>query len=106
MNNNNGFERRFSQSLSDIPDMPDCYGEIVRRVKRKSVLVRATWTITSFMLISLSSVVYWEGQRTQTVHPDVAEELLSVQSHMNGEDIGDELISCSIVGDETDFSAF
>jgi hypothetical protein len=93
------FEANFAKALAQTPDMPDCYGEIVRRIKRKSAAVRVIWGIAASLLISLASFFYMINRAHQTIHPDVAEELQDIRSHVLGDDIREELVSCSLVGE-------
>ena len=96
------FEARFAKALAQTPGMPDCYGEIIRRIKRKSAVASALWGIAASLAISLTSVLYISNQARQATPPAVVEELQSIRSHVSGDDIREELFSCSLVGYEVE----
>jgi hypothetical protein len=99
MNAPHDVETRFAQALAQIPGMPDCYGEIIRRIKRKSAVKRVVWALAASLAISLTSFLYFVNQARQAISPDVAEEIQSIRSHVAGDDIREELVSCSLIGE-------
>jgi hypothetical protein len=102
MINKKDFEMSFAQALSSTPNMPDCYSGILRRITRRKNLTRTAWGIAASLVISLASFVFINDRPGQTIHADVVDELSSIRSHLYGEDIQEEVISCSLVGDEID----
>jgi hypothetical protein len=92
----NGFETRFAKALAQTPAMPDCYDGLIRRIKRRSVATRLGWGIAALLAISLTSLLYF-SRAHQAIPLDVAEEIQSIQSHVAGDDILEEIVSCSLV---------
>jgi hypothetical protein len=101
MNENDGFEKRFTKALSAVPEVPDCYKEITRRMKRKNAIARATWAVAASLAISLTSFLFIGGNNRQSISPEVAEELQSIYNHVSGDDIHTELVSCSIIQEDS-----
>jgi hypothetical protein len=92
------FEARLTKAMAITPDMPDCYGEIMGRIKRKNAVSRAAWALAAVLVLSLTSLLYVDNRHRQAIPPEVVEELQSIQSHVAGDDIREELVSCSLVG--------
>jgi hypothetical protein len=98
--NENGFEERFGRALSAVPEAPDCYKEITRRMKRKSAISKTAWGIAASLTIFLTSFLFVNNGRG-AVAPDVAEELQNIYNHVSGDDITTELVSYSILQEES-----
>ena len=96
------FEARLAKALAQTPDMPDCYGEIMHRIKRKNAVARVAWGLAASLAISMTAFFYIGNQARQSIHPDVVEELQSIRSHVSGDDIREEIVSCSLVGEDVE----
>jgi hypothetical protein len=101
MNAFDDFETRFTKALAKTPEMPDCYREIVRRIRRKVAVFRAAWGIAAMLAISLTSFLFMNNA-AWTIPSDVAEEIQGLSSHLAGDDIQEELVSCSLIGEDID----
>jgi hypothetical protein len=96
----NSFEENFLQALSRVPEMPECYENVMRRIRKRNATMRTLWAAAASLLIAATSVLYLELSKNQAVPMEVVEELQSIQSHVNGEDIHQELVSYSLVSEE------
>ena len=101
MNTMNDFDKQFAQALSAAPDVPDCYPEIVRRIKRGNTVRVALRSVAALVAISLTSFVFIGHHSRERVAPEVVEELQSIYSNVSGEDIGEEMVSCSLIGEDS-----
>ncbi len=95
------FETRFTGALAQTPAMPECFDEIMRRIKRRSAVARAVWGIAASLIVSLSSLFYF-SRADRAISPEVAEELQSIQNHVAGDDILEDIVSCSLVDVDID----
>ena len=101
MSENNGFEERFAKALSVAPEVPDCYKEISGKMKRKIAIVRGAWAVAASLTIFVSSFLFIGNNGRGSIAPDVAEELQSIYNHVSGDDIHTELVSYSIMQEES-----
>jgi hypothetical protein len=101
MNHINGFDKRFAEALAEAPEVPDCYQEILRRIKRGNATIRATWAIAALLVISFTSFLFIGNHAHESVPSEVAQELQSIDKHVSGDDIREELVSCSLTGEDS-----
>jgi hypothetical protein len=94
------FEEKFLQALSDVPEMPDCYTGVMKRIKRRNAIRALGWSAAASLLIAASSFLYTSRVHSSAVPMEVVEELQSIQNHVNGEDVHQELVSYSLVSEE------
>jgi hypothetical protein len=101
MNTNAGFDKRFAEALAAVPEVPDCYNEILRRIKRESASRLTIRAIAALVVISLTSFLFIGHRAHETVAPEVVEELQSISNQVSGHDIQEELVSSSLIGEDS-----
>jgi hypothetical protein len=101
---NNDFDKIFAAALAKVPDMPDCYGNVMRRIQRKKMLLRTLWAVAAMLVVSVMSLMYSDEVKNRSLQPAVAEELQSIRSLVNGDNIREEMVSCSLIDGEMYYS--
>ena len=101
---NNNFDEIFAAALAKVPEMPDCYGNVMRRIQRKKLLLRTLWAIAAMLVISAMSLMYSDEVKNRSLQPAVAEELQSIRSLVNGDNLREEMVSCSLIEGEMNYS--
>jgi hypothetical protein len=101
----NDFESRFAKALSQTPELPECYDGILRIINKRKSITRLVYGIAALFIISLVSFVFvnvHSSETMQAIHSDVSDELTSIHTHLYGDDIREEILSCSLIGEEMD----
>jgi hypothetical protein len=101
MNTTNGFDKRFAEALAASPEVPDCYNEIMRRIKRENAGRLTIRAIAALLLISLISIFSLGHRAHEAVSPEVVEELQSIHNQISGDDFREELVASSLVGEDS-----
>jgi hypothetical protein len=95
------FDKRFTEALAAAPDVPDCFDEIIHRIKRKNTVLWAMRSVAAVLLISLGSFLVVSHTVREPVAPEVVEELQSIYNHVSGKEIGQDFVSCSLIGEDS-----
>ena len=88
MNTQNEFPKKFTDALSDIPLQPDgLYVRIRRAIDRRLLIQRSIFALAATLLLSLSGLQVYRiaGHQASPMIPEVAEELTSVSTYVNGD---------------------
>jgi len=94
------FEAGFFAVLGEAPPMPDCYPGVMRRIRQRTRMARMAWAVAASILVAAGSFMYVEQVKKIQVPTEVAEELQSIHSHITGDDVRQELVSCSLMDEE------
>jgi hypothetical protein len=100
MTQGNDFDEVFYAALAKVPETPDCFPGILRRIHRKNLVMRTVWAAAASVLVAAGVFMYAEHAKNLEVPLEVVEELQRIHSHVNGDDVRQEMVSCSLSDDE------
>lgn len=76
---------KFNSAFADVPPLPEqLFGVVMRKIARRTLLMRSVWAVAASLLITLSSLTVY---RVTMLHgsgsPDADEVLNTVSSYYN-----------------------
>jgi hypothetical protein len=97
MDNQNDFEKVFFSSLAETPAIPECYPAIMSKINKKNYVKKTFMAMAATMLIATTAFIYFANPTKNTLPSEEVEYLQNINSHINGDDVKQELVSYSLI---------
>jgi hypothetical protein len=97
-------EKRFYDSLADVPLMPDCYKGVARHCRQRKVMFRTIWATAATLVIAASSLLPYRAGTTpvpyQPVAMEATDELQHARTLFSDNNASEETASYSLVNND------